>query len=122
MLLETQKNNPDVRYAFVLDPDGEVLAYTFGSGFPAGLIDLNRVEPAVYQNTISVQIPESLVWDVAVPVFNGRAGIARVGVSSQSVQRVLLDLTSQVLLTTVVVLGVSLLAATFLPIINKFIL
>jgi len=43
-----------------------------------------------------------------------QAGIARVGISNQSVQRVLLDLTSQVLLTTVLVLGVSLLAATFL--------
>ena len=114
LLLETQKNNPDVRYAFVHDPDGEVLAHTFGNGFPAGLIGLNQVDADGYQNTIWVETPEGLVWDVAVPVFNGRAGIARVGISSQSVQRVLLDLTSQVLLTTMVVLGVSLLAATFL--------
>jgi signal transduction histidine kinase len=114
LLLETQKNNPDVRYAFVHDPDGEVLAHTFGNGFPAGLMGLNQVEADGYQNTIWVETPEGLVWDVAVPVFNGRAGIARVGISSQSVQRVLLDLTSQVLLTTMVVLGVSLLAATFL--------
>ena len=114
LLLETQKNNPDVRYAFVLDPNGAVLAHTLGNGFPAGLIELNRVEAEGYQNTVSIETPEGLVWDVAVPVFNGRAGIARVGISNQSVQRVLLDLTSQVLLTTVLVLGVSLLAATFL--------
>jgi len=114
LLLETQKNNSDVRYAFVLDPDGEVLAHTFGGGFPPGLIELNRVEPEGYQNTVSIETPEGLVWDVAVPVFDGRAGIARVGISTQSVQRVLLDLTSHVLLTTVAVLGLSLLAATFL--------
>jgi HAMP domain-containing protein len=51
---------------------------------------------------------------VAVPVFGGKAGTARVGFSNQGVRRVFLDLTYQVLLTTAIVFVMSLLAATFL--------
>lgn len=114
LLLETQANNPNVRYAFVLDPNGKVLAHTFGEGFPAGLIELNQAAPDDYQHTVSLETPEGLVWDVAVPVFSGKAGTARIGISNVGVRRVLLDLTSQVLLTTIIVLVMSLLAATFL--------
>ena len=38
LLRETQMNNPDVRYAFILDHDGRVVAHTFGGGFPADLV------------------------------------------------------------------------------------
>ncbi len=114
LLLETQANNPDVRYAFVLDANGQVLAHTFGEGFPAGLIELNQAAPDDYQHTVSLETPEGLVWDVAVPVFGGKAGTARVGISDLGVRRALLDLTSQVLLTTAIVLVMSLLAAAFL--------
>lgn len=114
LLLETQANNPAVRYAFLVDANGQVLAHTFGEGFPARLIELNQAAPQDYQHTISVETPEGLVWDIAVPVFNGKAGTARVGISNQGIRRMLLDLTSQVLLTTTIVLALSLLAATFL--------
>jgi len=114
LLLETQANNRDVRYAFILDTNGQVLAHTFGEGFPVNLIGLNRAAPEDYQKTVSVDTPEGLVWDIAVPIFNGKAGTARVGISNQGVRRVLMDLTSQVVLTTAIVLALSLLAATFL--------
>lgn len=114
LLLETQVNNPDVRYAFILDNNGQVLVHTFGEGFPAGLVEQNRAAPEDYQHTVALETPEGLIWDVAVPVFGGKAGTARVGISNQGVRRVLFDLTSQVALTTVIVLVMSLLAATFL--------
>jgi signal transduction histidine kinase len=114
LLLETQANNPDVRYAFVLDAEGQVLVHTFGEGFPAGLIEMNQAAPDDYQHTVSLETPEGTVWDIAIPVFGGKAGTARVGISNQGVQRVLLDLTLQVALTTTIVLVMSLLAATFL--------
>lgn len=114
LLLETQANNRDVRYAFILDTQGQVLAHTFGEGFPVGLIELNQAAPEAYQHTVSLDTPEGLIWDIAVPIFGGRAGTARVGISNQGVQRVLLDLTSQVALATAIVLVMSLLAATFL--------
>ncbi len=117
LLLETQTNNRDVRYAFILDATGQVLAHTFGEGFPVGLIELNHATPEDYQRTVSLNTPEGLVWDIAVPVFGGKAGTARVGISNQGVRRVLLDITSQVVLATTIVLGLSLLAAAFLTLI-----
>ena len=42
LLRETQANNESVRYAFVLAPDGQILAHTFGAGFPAGLRPASR--------------------------------------------------------------------------------
>ena len=114
LLIETKANNAAVRYAFVVDPNGQILAHTFGEGFPEDLIALNQVAAEDYQNTVSIETPEGLVWDIAVPIFNGQAGTTRVGISNQGVANILLDLTSQVLLATAIVLALSLLAATFL--------
>lgn len=114
LLMETKANNQAVRYAFVVDPKQKILAHTFGEGFPEGLIELNQVAGDDYQNTISIETSEGLVWDIAVPIFNGQAGTTRVGISSQGLEGILLDITSQVLLATTIVLALSLLAATFL--------
>lgn len=57
------------------------------------------------------------LWDIAAPVFGGKVGTARVGISNQGARRVLLDLTSQVALTTVIVQVMSLLAVTFLTLV-----
>ena len=36
LLVESLANNPDVRYAFIIDERGSVIAQTFGDGLPAG--------------------------------------------------------------------------------------
>ncbi len=114
LLKDTQANFRDVRYVFVVSPEGEVLAHTFEGGFPSGLLGVNRVEQGMFEHTVVLQTDEGLVWDVAVPIFEGRAGTVRVGVSDQSVRTTLLTLLSQMAFTLVVVLAASLLAATFL--------
>lgn len=43
LLRDTQANNTDVRYVFLVDPQGQVIAHTFGAGFPAGLLEANGV-------------------------------------------------------------------------------
>jgi sensor histidine kinase regulating citrate/malate metabolism len=114
LLLETQNNNPDVIYAFVLDPQGKVLVHTFGEGFPAGLAQMNSVSANQHHSTILLDTPQGLVWDVAVPIFDGRAGTARIGLSGAIINQVVLSITSQMLITMVFVLALSLLAAAFL--------
>jgi signal transduction histidine kinase len=57
---------------------------------------------------------EEEVWDVAVPIFEGKAGVARVGISDRSVHQTLASLTTQMLAILVAVLIGSLLAATSL--------
>ncbi|NOY99653.1 MAG: HAMP domain-containing protein [Chloroflexi bacterium] len=115
LLNEIQTNYANVRYVFVVDPQGQVLAHTFGNtGFPLSLLNINQVSPGEFQSTKVLQTDEGLVWDVAVPIFDGKAGTVRVGISDAQIHKTLQMLTSQLLYTVVLVLVGSLLAATSL--------
>ncbi|MBI3763292.1 MAG: HAMP domain-containing protein [Chloroflexi bacterium] len=114
LITETQANNQNVRYAFILDPEGQVLAHTFGSGFPPDLLAANTVAPTEHHRTRPLNTDEGVVWDTAVPIFEGRAGIARVGLSETSVRQAVNAVTAQLLLTTVLVSAVGVAAAAFL--------
>src|SRR5512141_1740385 len=54
LLRDTQANNPDVRYAFVLDDQRQVLASTFGNGFPSELVEANNVTPDEHHRQASL--------------------------------------------------------------------
>jgi len=114
LLRETQANNPDVRYAFVLDPGGHVLAHTFGQGFPIALIAANIAGPNEHHHTLRLATNEGPIWDTAVPIFDGKVGIARVGLSEARMQATVNAVTLQLLLTTGMVTIVGIAAAIFL--------
>ncbi|MBK8988719.1 MAG: HAMP domain-containing protein [Chloroflexi bacterium] len=114
LLIETQVNNPDVRYAFVAANDGTILAHTFGPGFPSDLLAANPVQSADHHRTALLETDEGLVWDTAVPIFDGKAGVARIGLSEESMRMTMDALTGQMLLTTVMVSAVGIAAATWL--------
>jgi signal transduction histidine kinase len=117
LLRDTQANNPDVRYAFVLDANQHVLASTYEGGFPLDLIGANTATPEEHHRLTPLTTEEGAVWDTAVPIFEGRAGIARVGLSESRVQAALATVTTQLLLTTVVISAIGVLAATFLTVV-----
>ena len=114
LLAETQANNPDVRYAFVMDSNGEIIAHTFGRGFPIALLTANAIALDDHHRIVELATDEGPVWDTAVPIFDGQAGIVRVGVSVNSVRATVAALTGQMLLTTVMVSAVGIAAATLL--------
>jgi len=114
LITDTQAIHTNVRYAFILDKDGSVLGHTFGDGFPLDLLSANSVASTDYENSIAIQTDEGQIWDVAVPIFDGRAGIARVGISDQLVIMTINAITSQLLLTTILVSAIGISAATFL--------
>jgi len=114
LLRETQTNNPDVRYAFILDHDGRVVAHTFGSGFPADLVSANSVATDAHHRTTSIQTEDGVVWDTAVPIFDGKAGTARVGVAEARMRSTVASITTRLLLTTALVSLVGIIAAIFL--------
>lgn len=111
MLRDTQANNTDVRYAFLVDPQGQVLAHTFGDGFPADLLNVNSVAANERQRSVRLATDEGAIWDTAVPIFDGRAGTARVGLSGASLDRTIASVTGQLLLTTVMVAALGITAA-----------
>ncbi len=114
LLQDTRANHADIRYAFVVSPEGQILAHTFGAGFPDGLVTANQVEPSDYAHTVVLDTDEGRIWDTAVPIFEGRAGTARIGLSDTGLRREIDAVTGQLLLTTVLIsiLGIS--AAAFL--------
>lgn len=114
LLQETQLNNPDVRYAFILDADGRVLAHTFGSGFPLDLLAANGVSGDEHHRIVALSTDEGVVWETAVAIYGGQAGVARVGLSEATVQTTLETMTGQMLLTTVGVSAIGIAAAVFL--------
>ncbi len=114
LLQKTRLNNPDVRYAFIVNPQGQVLAHTFGQGFPPALLQANTVGADRHHHTVMLQTDEGVVWDTAVPIFGGRAGYARVGVSETRMRAVLQKTTERLIFFTLVLALVGVLAATFL--------
>lgn len=114
LITDTQTIHNNVRYAFILDADGAILGHTFGNGFPLDLLSANSVAPTAYENSIPIETNEGQIWDVAVPIFDGKAGIARVGISDQLVNSTINAITSQLLLTTILVSAIGISAATFL--------
>ncbi len=103
---ETVRNNEDVRYAFVVDPQGNLLAHSFEGGFPPDLLTANGVAAGEPYHWEVFQTEEGLIQDVAMPVFGGRAGVVRIGMSYRRLRATVGAATWRLLLTT---LGVSLL-------------
>ena len=114
LLNETLTNNPNIRYAFIVDLQGQVIAQTFEGGFPLDLLTLNSANPTEHHHTALIQTDEGLVWDTAVPILDGKIGTTRIGLSDASMQAALSTLTAQLLLTIILVSTTGILVAVFL--------
>jgi len=114
LLRETQENNPDVRYAFIVDAKGHVLVHTFGDGFPGELLAANSVASSEHHHTVLLHTDEGPMWDTAVPIFNGKVGIARIGLSESRMQASINTMTTRLLLTTGIVAIFGIVAGFFL--------
>ena len=100
---ETVQTNEDIRYTFLVDPAGNVLAHSFEGGFPTDLLSVNQPEEGQPYRLQRIQTEEGLILDVAVPVFDGRAGTARVGMSYRRLDGVVAGATRWLLVTVLAV-------------------
>jgi len=103
-LRDAQQANPDIVYAFVASPDGEVTDHSFATGsFPADLLQLSeRPGPT----TVSVE--DGTVRDLVAPIAEGRMGSVHVGASTAWVEGSIYDSVTRVLLATALALLVGL--------------
>ncbi len=113
-MLDVQINsNPVIAYLFILR-DGNLLAHTFMKGIPKDLIHANTPLTVDKANlkTIASTAGESFL-DLALPIFSGKAGILRLGVSKkpyiQEVRRLWLQMSFITLGILLVALTISLL-------------
>lgn len=111
LLKSTVDNKADVRYAFILRPDGSVLSHSFSGGFPVGLAEANPAEADDMSRLEILDTDEGLIWDTAVPILGGRAGVARIGMSSHNLLETVAATIWQLLMYTGIVSLIGLLAA-----------
>ncbi|MEW6140197.1 MAG: sigma 54-interacting transcriptional regulator [Thermodesulfobacteriota bacterium] len=83
-LLQNQmSSSPAISYMFVVR-DGEVLAHTFPNGVPVDLIDANEPIVAMRGNAEEIASTQGDRYvDIAWPIFEGKAGTLRLGISEK---------------------------------------
>ncbi|MFU8819818.1 MAG: ATP-binding protein [Desulfurivibrio sp.] len=82
MLKSTVKSRPDLRYAVVSDRHDQIVAHTFGAGFPADLLEFHhRAGGSPSEVTLQkIKTNEGIIWESTAPVMQGDEGRVRVGV------------------------------------------
>jgi signal transduction histidine kinase len=108
---DTLKYNQDVKYVFILSPNGKVLVSSFGQGVPAGLLAVNKVGPSERDHLQDLATEDKVVHDIAVPVDQGQAGTVRLGLTENSLWLTVAGLTHRLLLTVLLAALLGLLAA-----------
>ncbi len=103
LIRDTVEHDPDIRYAFILDLQGEPLVHSFGQGFPPDLLRVNLLAEGETSRLEVLDTEEGLIHDVAAPIFGGAAGTARVGFSERRMQETIATVTQNLLLTTAVI-------------------
>lgn len=114
LLRDVLQHNPDVRYAFILDPEGHVIAHSFERGVPAGLAALSGGTTSGSLRLRVLDTEEGRLTDVAAPVLAGRAGLARVGLSHARLRGAIRNATIWLLAVTGLALVGALLIAVVL--------
>jgi two-component system response regulator HydG len=109
MLDQQSRIHPAVVYLFILK-EGQVLAHTFDQGVPAGLLEVNRpvsMVQAGFRQIVSTKGDRYL--DTALPIFEGKAGILRLGFSDSLYRHQLVKLWVEIGAITLGVLVLALL-------------
>lgn len=98
-LRTTLETNPDVRYVFLLDVKGQVIAHSFPSRVPPDLLTVNVLQEGVPWQVQILQSEEGLITDVAVLIFEGRLGTVRLGLSHRRMEQAIWVAQQRVMLT-----------------------
>jgi len=106
LVTATLHSDADVLYAFVTDAEGRVVAHTFPAGFPRQLLEANPAPQKASAQAQLLNTQEGLVRDIAVPILDGQAGVARVGISQRRAQQVLERVRRRFLALALLVLAV----------------
>lgn len=100
---DTLKINTEVAYVFI-EKDGQVPLHTFNGGFPVGLLDIGHAgaEP----DYVIVRTGNTIFYDFAAPIFGGKAGILRLGMSGKMIAETIGNTTKYILYSALSVVAV----------------
>jgi signal transduction histidine kinase len=114
LVRDTLENNADVRYVFILGPEGQVLVHSFEQGVPPDLLSVNALAADVPYQVQVLDSEEGLIQDVAVPIFGGQVGVARVGLSQNRLSAAVIRATWELIAATAAALALGVTLALFL--------
>ncbi len=81
-LVNSIKNTEkDVKYVYITDAKGKVLAHTFGGGFPVELLTVKRDK-----NPMLFDIGNGYVLDFTAPILAGKAGFVYIGMEETHIK------------------------------------
>ena len=118
MAKDFMKSEEDVEYIFVLDRDGKVLAHTFDNGFPVGLKEVNRGASRQKYSVQKILTEKGDLIDIAVPLFEGEAGVVHVGFSEEHIRE---EINSIIKLISWLVLAVSIIGVVIAIFLSRLI-
>ncbi len=106
-------SNSSVAYLFIIR-DGQVLAHTFSGGIPRNLIGINTPKDNENGNFKRIVTDESEHFlDIAWPIFSGKAGVLRIGLSEKPYRSEITKLWVQMIAITLGILILALSASFF---------
>ena len=80
------ENHPAIAY-LMISRDDQVLAHTFTDGIPIALISANTIENSEQRNFQRIRsISGQYFLDIAWPIFSGKAGVLRLGLSEKPIE------------------------------------
>lgn len=103
MLRNTVQNRPDLRYVFVRNAAGQVVAHNFEGGFPADLMPSPSDFPLRDSGPKLLRTNEGNIWEARAVISNGNEGAVVVGVKGDSMRRQIEAITQSLFRTTLLV-------------------
>lgn len=109
ILADAMATNPDVRYAFVLDSRGALVAHTFSGGFPRDLLTRRPVSPDGADDVQWLRSEEGIIHDARARIVDGLAGEVRVGLSEERLVATFREMQRQQLLAVLLACALAIL-------------
>src|SRR3990172_6940980 len=98
---KTKKIEKDVKYIYITDARGKVLAHSFEGGFPGELL---IVHTGINNNSRLLDTGDSYVIDFTAPILDGRAAFVHIGMD-ETAMHAKINRTSRVILTITLLAG-----------------
>lgn len=87
LALDHVEADESVEFIFITDPDGEVLAHSFGDSFPAAFRKHDLLKNHQETSARFFKSEKGLISHVISPVLGGGAGVVHVGVNAEPIKK-----------------------------------
>ena len=114
LLDDRMRSNPNISYLFIVK-NSRILTHTFLKGVPVDLINANTPDDNHHDNLKKIISKQGDRYiDIAWPIFEGKAGILRLGLDLKPFRKQIAQLWLQMSIITLVVLVLALIIIHFL--------